>query len=35
MDSRRRVSQVFNINPQECRLRKRPKSSWWNCTKTY
>ena len=31
MDSKRKVSQVFNSNPQGSRLRGRPKSRWWNC----
>ena len=31
MDSKRKVSQVFNNNLQGSRLRGRPKSRWWNC----
>jgi hypothetical protein len=31
MDSKRKVSQVFNNNPQGSRLRGRPKNRWWNC----
>jgi len=34
MDSRRRVSEVFNNNPQGSRLRGRPKNRWWNCVQT-
>ena len=34
MDSERKVSQVFNNNPQGCRLRGRPKNRWWNCVQT-
>jgi hypothetical protein len=30
MDSKRKVSQVFNNNPQGSRLRGRPKNRWWN-----
>jgi len=33
MDSKRKVSQVFNNNPQGSRLRGRPKNGWWNCVK--
>ena len=32
--SNRKVSQVFNNNPQESRLRGRPKNRWWNCIHT-
>ena len=28
MDSKRKVSQVFNNNPQGSRLRGRPKNRW-------
>ena len=31
MDSKGKVSQVFNGNPQGSRLRGRPKNRWWNC----
>jgi hypothetical protein len=31
MDSKRKVSQVFNNNPQGSQLRGRPKNRWWNC----
>jgi len=34
MDSKRKVSQVFNNNPQGHRLRGRPKNRWWNCVQT-
>ena len=34
MDSRREVSQVFYNNPQESRLRVRPKNRWRNCVQT-
>ena len=34
MDSKRKVSQVFNNNPQGSRLRGRPKNRWWNCVQT-
>ena len=30
-DSKRKVSQVLNNNPQGSRLRRRPKNRWWNC----
>ena len=30
MGSTRKVSQVFNSNPQGSRLRGRPKTGWWN-----
>ena len=33
MDSKRKVSQVFNNNPQGSRLRGRPKNRW-NCVQT-
>jgi hypothetical protein len=31
MDSKRKVSQIFNDNPQGHRLRGRPKNRCWNC----
>ena len=31
MDSKRKVSQVFNNNPQVSRQRGRPKNRRWNC----
>jgi hypothetical protein len=31
MDSKRKVSQVLNNNPQGSRLRGRPYNRWWNC----
>ena len=31
MGSKRKVSQVFNNNPQGSRLRGQPKNRWWNC----
>ena len=34
MDSKSKVSQVFNNNPQGSRLRVRPKNRWWNCVQT-
>ena len=34
MDSNRRVSQVFNYNPQGRQLRGQPKNRWWNCVQT-
>jgi hypothetical protein len=34
MDSKRKVSQIFNNNPQGSRLRERPKNRWWNCVQT-
>jgi len=34
MDSKRKVSQVFDSNPQGSRLRGRPKSRRWNCVQT-
>jgi hypothetical protein len=33
-DSNRKVSQVFNNNPQGIRLRGRQKTRWWNCIQT-
>ena len=34
MDGKSKVSQVFNNNPQESRLRGRPRHRWWNCVQT-
>jgi hypothetical protein len=34
MGSKRKLSQVFNNNPQASRLRGRPKNEWWNCLQT-
>ena len=34
MDSKRKVSQVFDNNLQGSRLRGRPKNRWWNCVQT-
>ena len=34
MDSKTKVSQVFNNNPQGSRLRGRPKDRWWNYVQT-
>jgi intein/homing endonuclease len=31
MDSKRKVSQLFNNKPQGHQLRGRPKNRWWNC----
>jgi len=31
MDSKTKVSQVYNNIAQESRLRGRPKNRWWNC----
>jgi hypothetical protein len=33
MDSKRKVSQSFNNNPQWSGLRGRPNKRWWNCVK--
>jgi len=33
-DSKRKVSQVSNNNPQGSRLRGRPKNRWCNCVQT-
>ena len=30
----RKVSQVFNNNPQGSRLSGRPNNGWWNCVQT-
>jgi hypothetical protein len=35
MDSKRKVSQVFNNNPQGGGLKGQPKSRWWNCVQTH
>ena len=34
MDCKRKVSHVFNYNPQGSRLKRTPKNRWWNCVKT-
>jgi len=34
MDSKRKLIQVFNNNPQGRRLSGRPKNKWWNCVQT-
>ena len=34
MDSKRKISQVFDNNPQGSRIRGRPKNRWWNCVQT-
>jgi hypothetical protein len=34
MDGKRKVSQVFNNNPQGSRLRVRLKNRWWNSVQT-
>jgi len=34
MDSKRKISQVFNNNPQGRRLIGRTKDRWWNCVQT-
>jgi len=31
MDSKRKVSHVFNSNPQGSRVRGRLKNTWWKC----
>ena len=31
MDSERKVSQLFNNNPNGSRPKGRPKNRWWNC----
>jgi hypothetical protein len=33
-ESKRKVSQVNNSNPQGSRLRKKKKTRWWNCLPT-
>jgi len=35
MDSKRKVSQILDNNPQGSRLRERPKNRRWNCIETY
>jgi hypothetical protein len=34
MNSKRKVSQVFNNDPQGRRLGGRPKNRWWNGVET-
>jgi len=34
LDSKRKVSQAFNNNPQGSGLRGRPNKRWWNCVQT-
>ena len=34
MDSKRKISQVLNNNPQGCQLRARPNKRWWNYIET-
>jgi len=34
MNSKRKVSQVFNNNPQGSPQRVRPKNRWWNGVQT-
>jgi hypothetical protein len=34
MDSKRKVSQVFNSDPQGGRLRGRPQNRWWISVQT-
>jgi len=34
MDSKRKVSTVFNSNPQRSRQRGRSKNRWWKCAQT-
>ena len=34
MDSKRKVNQVFNNNPQVRWLRERPKNKWWKYIQT-
>ena len=34
MGSKRKVSPLFNNNPQGSRLRGRPRNRWWNCVET-
>jgi len=31
MDSKRKISQVVNNNPQGSQLKGRPNKRWWNC----
>jgi len=33
-NNKRKVSLVFNNNPQGSRLRGRSKNRWWNCVQT-
>jgi hypothetical protein len=33
-DSKRKVSQVFNNNPQGSRQKRRKKNRWWSCLET-
>ena len=35
MNSKRKVGQVFNNNPQRSSQRVRPKNRWWNCVQTH
>jgi hypothetical protein len=34
MDNNRKVSQVFDSNPQGSRLWGQPENKWWNCVQT-
>ena len=34
MESKRKVSQIFNNNPEGSRLNGRSKNRWWNCVQT-
>jgi len=34
MDSKRKISEVFNNNPQGSRLKGQSKNIWWNCAQT-
>ena len=34
MDSKRKVSKVFNNNPQRNQLTGWPNNKWWNCVQT-
>jgi hypothetical protein len=34
MNSKRKVSEVCNCNPQGRQLTGRPKNRWWNCVQT-
>jgi hypothetical protein len=34
MDSKRKLSDVFNNNSQGSRLKQTAKNRWWNCVQT-
>ena len=35
LDSKRKVSLVYENNPQGSRIRGQPKNRWWNFVQTY